>query len=122
MTVEPTDQELDEIEEGEDLAMEFTDSMIYMETGDVLITRILKNVEEGTEGTIVLYKPAQLAQNYEGELVLTDWMPLTDDQYIFLPLDRIVTIANPKPQILEAYHTSIGVTEHAYLPEGETLH
>lgn len=119
---EPTDEQLDEIvESGEDSPLEFTDSLIYLETGSVLVSRILTNVEESDE-MMVLFKPAELVPTYEGDVVIRQWMAESDDKYFFLPPTRVVTVANPKPEILNAYLNVIGVTPEAFIPEGATLH
>lgn len=120
---EPTDAELDEIDEEakQEEAQTFTDSLLYLETGHVLISRILKNMST-TEGTLVLYKPCMLVQGAGGTLVMGDFAPESSDDHIILPMDRIVTVAQPKPEVLSSYLSCIGVTEEAFVPEGTTIH
>lgn len=119
---EPSDEQLDQIIEAEDQTpVEFSDNLIYLETGSVLVSRIITNIEEADE-MIVLFKPAELVPTYEGDVVIRQWLAESDDQYFFLPPTRVITMASPKPEILKAYLNVIGVTKDAYLPEGAVLH
>ncbi len=122
---EPTDEQLNEIvESGEDATPQFQDSLLYLETGAVLVSRVITNLEDtpDSEHMMVLYKPAELVPTYEGDVVIRQWLAESDDDYFMLPMGRVITVANPKQAILEAYLNVIGVTKEAYLPEGETLH
>lgn len=119
MNNEPTNAELTEIESTEP-TMEFADRLVYMKNGTVLVSRIVCNV--GEHDSTVLFKPAQIISKMDGTLMMGDWLPETDDDYIAIPSDLIMATANPKKDILNGYHGSIGVTLNSYLPEGETLH
>jgi len=120
MINEPTNDDLDNIESTE-VAMTFTDKMVYLKNGTVLVTRILTNADD-SDNNLVLFKPAQIITNLDGSMIMGDWMPQTDDDYIMLPNDRVMTTATPKSDVLNGYHRNIGVSTNSYLPDGETLH
>lgn len=118
--IEPTKSELDQIEV-EMETVKFTDTLLYLENGRVIVSRII--LEDGNDdGYMVMWKPAELVTTHVGSLILTQFMPETDDDYIMMPMSRIMTMATPKTDVLEAYHSIIGVSEDGFIPENETIH
>lgn len=122
---EPTNVELDEIEESQvdldEVEYDFKDAILYIGTGDILVSRVISNVEEAN-GNLVLYEPCQLVVDEFGTASLVKWVQLSDDAYIMLPAERVVTQATPKTEVLKAYHSVVGVMDDAFIPEGTTIH
>lgn len=120
MNTEPTNEDLDKIEETEVKPLDFVDRLVYLKNGTVVISRIVNHADSADN--LVLFKPAQIISQLDGSMMMGDWLPETDDDYVAIPTDIVMATANPKKDILTGYHGSIGVTLNAYLPEGETLH
>ena len=78
------------------------------------------------DGKVIMYKPTQLEHGSDGNIHLRPFMPETDDEFIRLNSDmegwRVVSRANPKREILEAYHEFAEINQDTYVPSGAVLH
>ena len=80
--------------------------IIRLQTGEDIIGEV-------TEGDVVSIKkpftiiPMQAQPGKPVQLILTPWMPYTDDKNLTIDSSKVITIATPKPDILKSYEQNI---------------
>jgi hypothetical protein len=77
--------------------------IIRLQTGEDIIGEV-----NDSEGIVSITKPFTIIpmQSQPGkpvQLILTPWMPYTDDKSLTIDESKVVTIANPKEDILKSY-------------------
>lgn len=123
--LEPSDAELNLIDDGSEPDMDdgFVDSLLYIENGLIIMTRV---VGIDPEGKVFMFKPTQLEHGEGGNIHLRPFMPETDDEFITLNSHlegwRVISRATPKRDILEAYHAFAEVNQDEYVPAGAVVH
>ncbi len=129
MSDEPTNEELQAIEAENMPPIEFSDIVLYLENGVVLVSRVIMNIEaedeenqEDVDAYFLLFRPAQLYHTPDGNMIMQPWVTESDDEYYPLEKVRVMITATPRPEILQYYREAIGVSEKAYSPEDVTLH
>lgn len=108
-----TDQEL------ENAKMQYEDKVIMLETGVVLVARVVQNADEDF---IVMYKPGEVIEMADGSVFIRRWFIESDDDYVIIPIQRIMTIGAPGKVYLDSYLSVMGFTEESFAPEGTILH
>ena len=78
--------------------------IVRLQTGEDVIAKMDKD----TMGNYTFDKPfviipTQSAPGKPVQLILTPWMPYTDDKSLTIDESKVVTIANPKDDILKSY-------------------
>tara|TARA_A200000159_G_scaffold83484_1_gene77217 strand:+ start:743 stop:1057 length:315 start_codon:yes stop_codon:yes gene_type:complete len=80
--------------------------IMRLQTGEDIIGEV-------EEGEVVSIKkpftiiPMQSQPGKPVQLVLTPWMPYTDDRTLTIDCSKVITIATPKPDILKSYEHNI---------------
>jgi len=80
--------------------------IIRLQTGEDIIGEI-------EQGDVVSIKkpftiiPMQAQPGKPVQLVLTPWMPYTDDRELTIDNNKVITIATPKPDILKSYEMNV---------------
>lgn len=81
--------------------------IMRLQTGEDIIGEV-----EESQGLVTIKKPFTIIpmQSQPGkpvQLVLTPWMPYTDDKELSIDDSKVITIATPKPDILKSYEHNI---------------
>ena len=80
--------------------------IIRLQTGEDIIGEV-------TEGDVVSIKkpftiiPMQAQPGKPVQLVLTPWMPYTDDRELIIDDSKVITMAKPKSDILKSYEHNV---------------
>lgn len=120
--IEPTDEELNQIEE-EDLEVKFSDHIFILENGSTLISRMMHDVEGVPDDEmLVLYKPVECIEIDLDEFYLRRWIPQAADDYIFLASARVLTVAEPDKNLHDAYVRTLSANPNDQIPENRVLH
>jgi hypothetical protein len=74
--------------------IKYIDKIICLDTGDILIGRILTGGLNETN-FIHVYKPMLIQDDMEGNVIMRTWIPESSDDVFSIPIVKIVNISNP---------------------------
>lgn len=83
------------------MTIDYKESLLYLDNGQVLISNIVQNIEETDK--VVLHRPAMIVNMMDGSINMMEWTPETDDEFIVIESTRVVTYATPKEMLSTNY-------------------
>lgn len=80
------------------------DKIVILDTGVTLMGQVVDDDKYKQGDMLCIFKPMEVFDNIEtGEIFLRDFIPYSSDEYYFIGVRRIVTLANPDEILLENY-------------------
>ena len=77
-----------------------------LQTGEDIIGEVEEGVVYSIKKPFTII-PMQSQPGKPVQLILTPWMPYTNDRTLIIDCSKVITIATPKPDILKSYEHNI---------------
>ena len=105
-----------EDENGEKQRVQYADKLIQLDTGSLLIGRIIVN-HEHSESYVCVFRPVEIQLDEFSHTNMRPWIPESSDDFFTIPNPKVLNVSTPRTEYLEAYHANF-----LSVPDEEALH
>jgi hypothetical protein len=81
-----------------------SNKLLYLDSGEVIITKLL--FDKNNENVLCLLKPFVIKHNEENT-IFSNWIPEAKGDIFLIPINKILTITEPKLMFSEIYNKII---------------
>jgi hypothetical protein len=110
----------------------FADKLIQLDTGALLLGRVIVNHDQ-RERFVYVFKPVEINIDEIGNAHMHPWVPESHDTFYYIPTTKVINVCSPRKEFVQAYHSMFlaekpqGVKpvpdpETAETSEGQILH
>lgn len=99
-------------------SVKYADKLIHVDSGALLIGRIITN-HENTESFMCVFKPVEIVIDEFSHTNMRPWIPESVDDFFTIPNGKVVNVSTPRLEFLEAYHANFIMTEGEQALHGE---
>jgi hypothetical protein len=117
-----TDESIPEINADKE-TVQYADKLIHIDSGAILIGRIITN-HENVESFLCVFKPVEILIDEFSHTNMRPWIPESVDDFFTIPNGKVINVSTPRLEFLEAYHSNFLAqpTEEALHGEDRILH
>lgn len=98
----------------------FTDRIIKLLDGTLLIGRLIMDKERDNENFIYVYIPLEIIIDEGGSVFLEHWIPMSKDTVYTIQVKNLINLSRPDDELSERYNSGFESNEFSN-PKNETL-